>query len=87
MVGGVDERFFLALREAVAELLGSDHACALAAARAAGDGEPGHAAAVQDELQRLDPAITARLMERVHRALREDPAAILAQWRGGPLNG
>lgn len=85
MVAGVDERFFLALREAVAELLGPEHPCALAA-RVAGDGEPAHAAVVQDELQRLDPEITAQLMERVHRALREDPAAILEQWRGGPPN-
>lgn len=83
MFDDADRTFFNALRDAAAARLGRDHPCFLAADHAAESGDPDAASVVQNALDALDPDIAAALMADVHKALREDPAAILCAWKSG----
>lgn len=82
MLDPVGQRLLAALAVAAAARLGPAHPCTLACERAAGDADPALVAAAQDELRQLEPGSAAELMAAAHRSMREDPAAILAQWRG-----
>lgn len=82
MLDPIGQRLLAALTAAAATRLGPEHTCTLACARAAHDADPALVAAAQDELRCLDPRHAADLMADAHRRMREDPAAILAQWRG-----
>jgi hypothetical protein len=82
MLDPVGQRLLAVLAVVAAERLGPDHPCTLACERAARDADPALVAAAQDELRRLEPGYVADLMAGAHRSMREDPAAILAQWRG-----
>lgn len=79
---GID--FFSAVRDAARQQLGPDHPCTRALALASEGGDPATMAQAQDELGRLEPGELAELMASAHRTLREDPAAILRQWRAAP---
>lgn len=81
-MNGAGQRFFAAVRAAVAERLSADHPCTQALERAAVDGDPALAAAAEDELRRLEPECMAEIMGAAHKLLREDPMAILEQWPG-----
>lgn len=81
-MNGAGARFFAAVRAAAAERLSADHPCTQALERAAGDGDPVLAAAAEDELRRLQPAVMTEIMGAAHKLLREDGAAILEQWPG-----
>ena len=82
MLDPVGQRLLAALAAAAAARLGPAHPCTVACERAARDADPALVAAAQDELRRLEPGCADELLASAHQSLREDPAAILAQWRG-----
>ncbi|MGI9406647.1 MAG: hypothetical protein ACR2O4_09770 [Hyphomicrobiaceae bacterium] len=76
------ERFFQALHMEAKRTLGADHPCVLAAARAADTGEQSDIVTAQTELAALPAEEANLLMASVHKAMREDPQALLENWRG-----
>ena len=76
------KRFFGALRDAAELQLGGEHSCVEVFALAAKTGEMFEVQAAQETLAALPADVTALLMEAVHKAMREDPAALLDAWNG-----
>lgn len=82
MFDGAGAMFFKALRGVAERRLGRAHPCFAAIAAAAQSGSPDTTRAAQEALGALDPDVAAALMADAHKALRENPAALLDTWRG-----
>lgn len=76
------QTFFAALRDAVEKRFGQDHACFRLIDRAAASGDAASIAAAQSALDDLDQSALIAAMADAHKALRENPEAIMSQWRG-----
>ncbi len=76
----VGVRFFETLHAAAEEKLGTEHACTLAAAGAVKSHAQVDIERVQKCLSELTPQTVAELMAAVHKAMREDPKALLDNW-------
>ena len=76
------KRFFGALRDAAELQFGGEHPCVEVFALAAKTNEMSDIQVAQDALTALPADVTALLMEAVHKAMREDPAALLDAWNG-----
>lgn len=76
------QRFFEALRDAADLQLGGEHPCVEVFALAARSDEASDIQTAQETLAALPADVTASLMEAVHKAMREDPAALLDAWEG-----
>ncbi|OHV77711.1 hypothetical protein [Mesorhizobium sp. ORS 3428] len=74
--------FFEALHAAAAKRLGQQHPCCLAIAEAARETEATAVRAAQAALNSLPKDVLVALMADAHKALREDPSAILGAWGG-----
>lgn len=74
--------FFQALQAAAEKRLGQQHPCCLAIAEAARDPDATAVRAAQAALNGLPKEVLVALMADAHKALREDPAAILGAWSG-----
>lgn len=74
---------FTALRDAAEERLGAEHPCARALAEAAQEPRGDRVAAAQAALAALPEVDRVAVMGAAHAALRGDPLAWLALWRGG----
>ena len=77
------KRFLQAVHQEASRALGPEHPCAVAAARAAETGEKSDIDAAQNALSSLPGDVSERLLASVHKTMREDPEALLAQW-GAP---
>ena len=71
---------FAALEQQARSLLGDDHRCTRALARAAETSQHADIAKAQKHLSDLSPREMAELMESAHKTLRENPAALLDLW-------
>ena len=71
---------FGAIAHHARSLLGDDHPCTRALARAAETSQHADIAKAQKQLSELPPRKMAELMESAHKALRENPAALLDLW-------
>lgn len=76
----VAERFFETLQSVTEEKLGADHPCTQAVAGAARSGAQVDIERAQAQLSELSPQLTEVLMGAVHKAMREDPDALLEGW-------
>lgn len=74
--------FFQALHAAAEKRLGQEHPCCRAIAEAARNPEATAVRAAQAALNGLPKEVLVALMADAHKALREDPAAILGAWSG-----
>ena len=73
-------RFFKSLQRVAEENLGADHPCTQAVACAAKSGAQVDIDHARTLLSELSPQTTEILMEAVHKAMREDPNALLDLW-------
>ncbi len=78
----IGQSLFAALRDAAERRLGRDHPCFSTLDRAVNETGPAATEAAQAAIAALDPGIAAALMAEAHRALRENPHAILGAWQG-----
>jgi hypothetical protein len=83
MFDNVGQAFFAALSTVVEKRLGREHPCFQALDAVVEKPDPSHTVAVQTALDGLDPAMLAEIMAETHKALRENPAAILGFWPTG----
>lgn len=74
--------FFQALHAAAEKRLGQQHPCCLAIVEAARNPDATAVRAAQAALNRLPKEVLVALMADAHKALREDPSAILGAWGG-----
>jgi len=74
--------FFGALQAAAEKRLSRQHPCCLAIAEAAREPQASTVRAAQAALNALPKEVLAALMADAHKALREDPSAILGAWGG-----
>jgi hypothetical protein len=74
--------FFEALKAAAEKRLGQEHPCCRAIAEAALHPEAAAVRAAQAALNGLPKEVLIALMADAHKALREDPSAILGAWGG-----
>lgn len=74
--------FFQALHAAAEKRLGQEHPCCRALAEAAREAEATAVQVAQAALNTLPQEVLMALMTDVHKALREDPSAILRSWGG-----
>ncbi len=72
--------FFAALRDVAERRLGRDHVCFRLADQAAATGDAASTEAAQSALNELEPALLGEIMADTHKALRENPAALLGAW-------
>ena len=77
-----DMAFFTALRSLARQRLGAEHPCVQALDKAIADDDAAAARAARLALHDLPADVFDGLMADAHKAMREDPAAILALWRG-----
>ncbi len=75
---------FAALHAAALARCGAGHPCTAALAAAAADPDRARVATAEAALRELPEAERTALMAEAHCALRSDPQAWLALWRGGP---
>ena len=80
MFGNFGTPLFGALEQQARASLGDDHPCTQALARAAESAEHADIENAQKHLSALAPGDMAELMESAHKALRENPAALLDLW-------
>lgn len=71
---------FAALEQQARNLLGDDHPCTQALARATETSQHADIEKAQRHLSDLPPRDMAELMESAHKTLRENPAALLDLW-------
>lgn len=74
-------RFLIALTEAAAERFGGDDPFVVACRQAA---SAANLEAARALLATLDPSAADALLAAVHKRMREDTSAVLAQWPGAP---
>jgi len=74
--------FFQALHTAAENRLGRQHPCCRAIAEAARNLQAAAVRAAQAALNGLPKEVLVALMADAHKALREDPSAILGAWGG-----
>lgn len=79
--------FFETLTEIAKSMLGEEHPCSKAVACAAKSGHLDDIEAAQQCLAELSPERIERLMGAVHKAMREDPGALLGNWHASGGNG
>ena len=84
MFDPADKAFLAALRAVAGQRLGADHACTRALDKAVCDADAAAALAARQALHALPADVFDGVMAATHKALREDPAAILGLWGGGP---
>lgn len=84
MIEDFGKRFFEALREDAIVRLGSGHPCVGAILLAINTNEPADIQNAQKQLSGLPEHIVEPMLRAAHKRLREDPAALLNLWNGGP---
>ena len=84
MIEEFGKRFFEALHAHATVRLGPEHPCVVAILRAIETGAPADIQDAQSQLSGLPAAIVEPMMRAAHKSLREDPAALLDLWNGGP---
>jgi len=83
MFDPADKAFLATLRAVAGQRLGADHACTQALDRAIREDDAAAALAARQALHALPADVFDGVMAAIHKALREDPSAILVLWRGG----
>jgi hypothetical protein len=83
MVDPADKAFLTTLRTLARERLSAEHPCTQALDKAVADDDATAARAARLALHDLPADVFEGLVADAHKAMREDPAAILALWRGG----
>ena len=83
MLENFGKSFFQALKTEAEIRLGADHPCTLAISRAAETGRQPDIENAQKHMSELRENEMEPLMAAVHKAMREDPSALLGAWSGG----
>jgi hypothetical protein len=82
MLDPADRTLLATLRSLAGQKLATDHACTQLLDRALANDDPAAARDARRALHDLPADMFDALMADAHRILRQDPAAILALWRG-----
>ena len=80
MFENAGKHFFETLRTIAEAKLGQDHPCTKAVVCAANSGELKDIELAQRRLAELSPEQIESLMGAVHKAMRENPSALLGSW-------
>ncbi len=86
MLEEFSKRLFEVLQAEASTSLGRDHPCSLALCKALETGMQTDIHQAQQQLSALPEDVQELLMKATHNVLREDPAALLKIWRGGPTD-